>query len=54
MGRIKSLVIMHRDVNPKDDTPHLRDLILDYWHTSGDRAGLTDEQMLEVRDDQGD
>jgi len=51
MGRIKSLVTMHHDLNPKEDTPPLPELILDYWHVTGDRAGLTDEQLREVGDE---
>ena len=51
MGRINSFVIMHRDLNPKDDTPPLDQLIRDYWHVTGDRAGLTDEQLREVGDE---
>lgn len=50
MGRIKQIVIMHRDLNPKDETPPLSDLI-EYWRVSGDRLGLTDEQLREVGDE---
>ena len=51
MGRIKKLVIMHNDLNPKDPVPPLEDL-LELYRITGDRTGLTDEQMREVSEDE--
>jgi len=55
MGTIKQLIIMHRDLNgPDEPLPPLDELRREharYLKMVGNRVGLTDEQMAEVRDD---